>query len=263
VQSRYRLYVDESGDHTYHEIDDPAKRYLGLIGCIIESENYRTKLQPELENLKQKHFPHNPDEPIILHRSDLINKRGPFWRLREKVNENAFNLDLLAFFKEQEYTIIEVVIDKKTHIIRYQEAAFHPYHYCLVVLLERFCGWLHFHNAKGDVLSESRGGTEDRELKGAYARAYNDGTQFREPSFFQSALTSKEIKLKRKNENIAGLQLADLLAYPIKQEILFEDNRISDIGDVFGKEVCKAIMTKYNKHFYNGRIYGYGKVFLK
>jgi len=263
VQARYRLYVDESGDHTYHKIEDPAKRYLGLIGCIIESEKYRTKFQPELENLKQKHFPHNPDEPLILHRADIINKRDPFWRLRDEQKEKAFNKDLLSFFKEQEYTIIVVVIDKRAHIERYQEAAFHPYHYCLVALLERYCGWLHFHNAKGDVLAESRGGAEDRQLKEAYTRAYNSGTQFREAAFFQSVLTSKEIKLKPKSANIAGLQLADLLAHPVKQEILFEDKRISDIGDIFGKEICKAIITKYNRHFYNKRIYGYGKVFLK
>jgi hypothetical protein len=42
-------------------------------------------------------------------------------------------------------------------------------------------------------------------------------------------LTSKEIKLKPKNANIAGTQLADLLAYPLKQEILVENGRISDV----------------------------------
>ncbi len=210
MKLRCRLYVDESGDHTYHEIQDLTKRYLCLLGCIIKGEIYRTSFQPKLEQLKQKHFPHNPDEPVILHRSDIINKRGPFWRLRNPVNEKAFNRDLLSFLEEQDYTTISIVIDKRTHIERYQEAAFHPYHYCLVAMLERYCGWLHFHNAEGDVLAESRGGTEDRQLKAAYRRTYNDGTQFRGPSFFQSVLTSKEIKLKSKNSNIAGLQIADL-----------------------------------------------------
>lgn len=37
-----RLYVDESGDHTYKEIEKPEKRYLGITGCIISSEYYRT-----------------------------------------------------------------------------------------------------------------------------------------------------------------------------------------------------------------------------
>ena len=263
MKPRYRLYIDESGDHTYHEIQDPAKRYLGLLGCIIEGEKYRTNVQPSLEQLKQKHFPHNPDEPVILHRSDIINKNGPFWRLRDPDKEKAFNCDLLSFFQEQDYIIISVVIDKKTHIERYQEAAFHPYHYCLAALLERYCGWLRFHNSEGDVLAESRGGTEDRQLKGAYIRTYNDGTQFRDPTFFQSVLTSKKIKLKPKKSNIAGLQIADLLAHPVKQEILAENQRVHHIRESFGKEITKAINAKYNQQFYNGRISGYGKVFIK
>jgi hypothetical protein len=77
-------------------------------------------------------------------------------------------------------------------------------------------------------------------------------------------LTSKEIKLKSKQANIAGIQLADLLAYPLKQEILAENARIPDIPDeLFGKRVCEIVKKKYNRHFYDGRVYGYGKVFLK
>ena len=40
---RYRLYIDESGDHTYQDIEDPARRYLGLIGCFVDGEVYRTR----------------------------------------------------------------------------------------------------------------------------------------------------------------------------------------------------------------------------
>lgn len=31
-QKRHRIYIDESGDHAYGDLDDPAKRYLGLTG---------------------------------------------------------------------------------------------------------------------------------------------------------------------------------------------------------------------------------------
>lgn len=211
---RYRIYIDESGDHTYHKVDNPEKRYLGLTGCIIETEKYRVSFYPRFEELKQRHFPHNPDEPVIFHRKDIINRIGPFWRLQDSEREKAFNEDLLSFFGEMEYTIITVVINKKTHIDRYKESAYHPYHYCLGAILERYCGFLHFHNAKGDVLAESRGGSEDKQLKEAYRGIYNSGTQYRPPQFFHSVLTSKEIKIKPKIANIAGLQLSDLLAYP-------------------------------------------------
>ncbi|HHH41115.1 MAG TPA: DUF3800 domain-containing protein [Chloroflexi bacterium] len=139
---RYRLYIDESGDHTFSDLSNPARRYLGLTGCFVESEVYRTQFYPALEALKQAHFPYNPDEPVILHRKDLINRRGPFWRLRDPEAERRFNEDLLRFLADQEYLLITVVIDKKSHIERYGSAAYHPYHYCLAALLERYCGFL-------------------------------------------------------------------------------------------------------------------------
>ncbi|MFC1968913.1 DUF3800 domain-containing protein [Chloroflexota bacterium] len=259
---RYRLYIDESGDHTYYKLEEPAKRYLGLTGVFIESEYYRMTFQPEMERLKQEHFPHSPDEPIILHREDLVNRRGLFWRLRDTEREQAFNRDILQFMKEQDYHIVTVVIDKDAHIKRYGDAAHHPYHYCLTVLLERYCGFLNFHNLQGDVLAESRGGTEDKQLKRAYQRLYRDGTGHRDSKFFQQALTSFEIKLKPKFKNIAGLQLSDLLAHPSKQEILIEEKRLDNRADNFGRQICQNIQTRYNRHLYDGRIKGYGKVFL-
>ena len=260
---RYRLYIDESGDHTYEDIKDPARRYLGLTACFVESEVYRTQFYPALEALKQAHFPHSPDEPVILHRKELINRRGPFWRLRDPENERRFNEAILHFLADQVYVLIAAVIDKRAHIERYSGAAYHPYHYCLAALLERYCGFLNRFNAQGDVMAESRGGTEDRQLKAAYRRLYESGTYFRDAAFFQKVLTSKEIKLKPKLANIAGLQVADLLAYPCKQEILAAEGRIEDPGEVFGKEICHCIGPKYNRRYRNGLVRGYGQVFLE
>jgi len=259
---RYRLYIDESGDHTYQDVGDPAKRYLGLTGCFIETESYRTCFQPGLEALKQQHFPHNPDEPIILHRSELVNSSGPFWRLRDPHSRARFNEDLLRFLADQQYWVITVVIDKKSHVERYDKSAYHPYHYCLAALLERYCGFLGRFNAQGDVLAESRGGTEDRSLMAAYRGLWDGGTLFRDAEFFRRVLTSKEMKLKPKSANIAGLQVADLLAYPCRQEILIAEGRIEDPGDVFGKEVCRCIASKYNRRRADARVRGYGQVFL-
>ncbi len=259
----YRMYIDESGDHTYHNLDHESRRYLGLTGCIIEFEQYRTNFQPHVEALKQKHFPHNPDDAVILHRTDIINCRGPFWRLRDRMKQIAFNHDLLDFLSLQDYRIVTVVIDKKTHIERYGNATFHPYHYCLAALLERYCRFLNAIKARGDVLAESRGGSEDRQLKEAYKAFYNSGTQFRNPGYFQKALTSREIKIRPKSANIAGLQISDILAYPSKQEILFEQNLISDPGETFGKEIWENTKNKYVHEVYGTSIHHYGKIFLK
>jgi hypothetical protein len=266
MAKRYRLYIDESGDHTFENLDSSPKRYLGILGCFIEAEYYRGAFQPKLEQLKQKFFPHSPDEPMILHRREIIDKSGRFWRLRDPEVEKNFNNDLLKFFEATDYKVVAVVIDKKSHIERYQAAAFHPYHYCIAALLERYCGFLNFCNAVGDVLAEQRGGKEDMQLKEAYRRTYESGTTQRGSEFFQKSLTSKEIKIKPKSANIAGLQLADLLAYPCKNEILFENDRITDQdwqSQKFSQEICKCLSEKYNRHIFNGRISGYGKVFLE
>ena len=288
MKRRYRLYIDESGDHSYGrkelrrlrvtqgetsiidaatghypELEQISKRYLSLTGCIIQTEYYRSTFHPKFEELKQKHFPHNPDEPVILHRKDIINRNGPFWRLRDSEREKSFNESLLLYLEEMKYVLITVVIDKKAHIERYEDFAYHPYHFCLSAMLERYCGFLHFYSVHGDVMAESRGGAEDRQLKDAYRNIYNSGTQFRKPDFFQIVLTSREIKLKTKFANIAGLQVADLLAYPLKQEILSENKLCEADSEKFGKCICDAVKDKFNRHQYSGKIYGYGKVFIK
>ena len=258
----FRLYIDESGDHTFKEIDKTEKRYLGLTGCIINNEHYRTIFQPELEKIKQKHFPHSPDDPLIFHRKEIMNRQGKFWRLRDQKAEENFNKDLLDFLGNMQYTLITVVIDKKSHVDRYKESAFHPYHYCLAALMERYCGFLRFHNTKGDVLAEGRGGQEDFQLKNAYKRIYDSGTLFRPADFFQQTLTSKEIKIKLKSANIAGTQIADLLAHPIKQEILLEKKILNTYEDKFGPKICERIRGKHNRRFRSDKVDGYGKVFL-
>ena len=254
----YRMYIDESGDHTYSE----QTRYLCLTGVIFESENYKNVFHPIFQDFKQKHVPHNPDEPVIFHRREILDKSGPFWRLRDEQKKKDFNKDFLDILSNQKYKIISVAIDKKAHIDRYGKSALHPYHFCLVALLERYCGMLNYYNVKGDVLAESRGGREAMQLKEAYKTVYESGTSFRKTDFFQKSLTSKEIKIKPKSANIAGLQLADLLAHPCKIEILHERGHIENWDGVFEKEICSCIQKKYNKHLFNGETNGYGKIFL-
>jgi len=259
---RYRLYIDESGDHTYSNSDDSEKRYLGLTGCIFELGYYHNEFQPSFEEFKRKHFAYDPDDTVILHRKELINKQGHFSQLIDKDKEINFNESLLSIIRDSKYTVVTVVIDKNAHKKRYGEIAFHPYHYCLVALLERFCGFLHIYNMVGDVLAESRGGQEDMQLKEAYRRAYESGTNLRDASYFQQVLTSMEIKLKPKLANVSGLQLADLLAYPCKQDILLINRRIEKYYGKFGKKIMEIVQKKYNFRSMTGQVEGYGKVFL-
>ena len=258
----YRLYVDESGDHTYTSLEAAHRRYLALVGCFFDLQHYQESFQPQLEELKARFFRHDPDEPVILHREDLINARGSFRFLLDPEVRNSFNSALLSVIWGAAFKIIAVVIDKKAHVDRYGDAAWHPYHYCLAVMLERYCGYLHFCRGKGDVVAESRGKREDMQLKEEYERIYRQGTHRRSAQWFQLVLTSHELKVKPKSKDIAGLQLTDLIAHPAKQEVLLERGRLAEVSGSFGQEICKMLASKYNRHLYSAQLWGYGKILL-
>jgi len=199
--------------------------------------------------------------PICLHRKDIIEKSGPFYVLQDKAIEDRFNTGLLELLAEAPIKICCVIIDKKAHREKYQ-APNHPYHYCLDVMLERYCGWLNMMNAVGDVMAEARGKTEDQQLKGAYQRFHQNGTWFFKPQTAQRVLTTKDLKLKGKTCNIVGLQIADILAQPIKQRLLFENGHVAVQAKGFGLEVYKAVEAKLNCQMYTGKVQGYGWVIL-
>ena len=78
--SKYRLYIDESGDHTTKGVT-PAqwdKRYLCLMGCALGIEYCRETFNPAFEAFKRRHFDCDLDDALILHREDIVAKRGPF-----------------------------------------------------------------------------------------------------------------------------------------------------------------------------------------
>ena len=243
---RFRLYIDESGDHTYRNLDDIGRRYLALAGIAIESEYYRREFQPQFESLKQTHFPHSPDEPVILHREDVINRRRAFGVLKNPEHNAAWEQAFLNFIRTSRFRLFTVVIDKKRHRERYGDAAIHPYHLCLRFLLERYRGYLVFKRARGDVLAEGRGGKEDMALKRAYAEIWRSGTYYISAQEFQKVLTSRELKVKRKEQNIAGLQLADLLAHPSRLYILSSRGRVAPPQPSFSTRLIQLFRGKFD-----------------
>jgi hypothetical protein len=196
---------------------------------------------------------------VILHREDIINQRGPFWRLRDPQVREMFDAKLLDLITGTDFTIVAVVIDKKALKETYPVPA-HPYHLALGFLLQRYCGLLNHTNRCGDVLAESRGGVEDRLLKDSYLRVYERGVWMTRAEFFQQALTSEQLKIKPKSANIAGLQLADLLGHPVKHMILKEKGHLKGDPSPFATRLLEVIEPKFNRHLYKDRVEGYGKV---
>lgn len=257
--TKYRLYIDESGTHAYGTSMKIDQRFLSLTGVIIDSETYTNVLQPKIREIKQL-IALDQDELPTLHREEIVAKKGVFNRLTDDKLSDSFNLHVLRLFESLDYTLITVVLDKNAHLRRYGNAAYHPYHYCLSVMLERYASVLGEKNATGDVMAEARGKVEDRLLQGEYRRFYERGTAFRTTGFIQSTLSSKEIKLKPKG--VDGLEFTDLLTLATKLDVLAGESELpGPIQSAFLKLVIRAIQPKY---FRSGkRIKGYGKKLIK
>ncbi|HKH49885.1 MAG TPA: DUF3800 domain-containing protein [Thermoanaerobaculia bacterium] len=252
-ERRYRLYIDESGDHTFKLVEDDNHRYLGLLGIWFDVEvPYRTFAQA-LGSLKAEIFGWHPDDSTLcLHRKDIVERRGIFSRLRNPELNRRFEEGLRKVVRDAPFHMTCVVIDKALHRNKTYPEIFHPYHYCVAALLERYAGWLEGSGVQGDVMAESRGRIEDQELAAAFESTLGKGTRLHSPQEIDNVLTSKKIKLKKKEHAIPGLELADLLAYPFKREMVAERRGEEPPSD-FSSVLLDEARPKAG---------GYGKVWL-
>jgi len=251
---KYRIYIDEVGNPDLESSDNPNHRFLSLTGIILELGHVESIVHPQMETLKAKYFRSHPDEPVIFHRKEMLNAKPPFESLKDPETHKIFDRELLNLIESWEYIVITVCLDKKKHKETYTTWRYDPYHYCLAVLLERFIFFLNRMNSQGDVMTESRGGKEDMRLKYSFVRLWKDGTDYVAPDQFQKALTSKQLKVKPKTNNISGLQLADLIAHPSRNEILKEQGFLEKEFSLFVREVIKILQKKYDQH--EGRMFG-------
>jgi hypothetical protein len=261
MNTKYRMYIDEVGNSDLSASADPNHRYLSLTGVIFDLNYVSSIVFPSVEDLKARYFHSHPDEPVILHRKELVNKKPPFAVLQNPTIEDAFNRDLLRLLTELDYVVITAVIDKLEHSNRYRTWRFDPYHYCLTVIVERYVLWLDGHNAHGDVLAESRGGKEDRRLKDSFERVYEKGSDFMRPEQFAARLTSRQLKVKNKSNNIAGLQIADLIAHPSYRACMLRRER-KELPTNFGGQIARILEAQKYHRSPSGYIDGWGRKWL-
>ena len=254
---KYRLYVDEVGNPDLKSSADENHRFLCLAGIIVDLDYVIRVLSPDLEALKVRYFGSHPDEPIILHRKEILYKKPPFSTLQNPETELRFNNELLDKLHEWDYSVITVIIDKREHSEKYSTWRYDPYHYCQEVLIERYRLFLNINKAKGDVMFESRGGKEDMRLKRSFRAIMDSGTHNLSSEVLHMHLTSVELKIKSKQTNIAGLQVADLIAHPARRCCFKNFFGMDDAQYTFGDRVIEILENE--KFFrYNGEIRSYG-----
>lgn len=213
---KYQLFLDETGDHGLSHIDDNFPLFL-LCGCLIR-EDKLSEIESAINEFKIKYF---DTTDVILHSREIRRHEGSFQIL--------FNLDLKGRFYEDWnkivsstiFTIIGSGVNKINHIKKYGRAASNPYALSLSFIMERliFCLDSMDKGAKLNIKVEKRGKKEDDLLLAHYNSILDTGTYYVSKQRLQKAIAGLKFHLKR--DNIIGLQLSDLCAYPLARYSLY------------------------------------------
>ena len=249
----YRIYIDESGDHSYSRLDIPDRRYLGLTAVVMRKGDYDPSVIQGLEDLKRRHLRYDADNPPVLVRKQIMERRSFFSVLADPVVRREWDDDVIRFLSNCPMQVFSVVLDKQAHVDDGGSTLANPYGYCLASVLVRICSWLSGHGDGGaDVVLESRGEVEDKVQAGEYHRLRRVGTSSSTAEEIRHALHGESLLFRRKEHNVAGLQIADLLAAEQKA-LTIQEHRLPmprRIGS-FGERINAAIANKVSG---NGRV---------
>jgi hypothetical protein len=256
---RYRLYFDETGtgDLRAH-LKDPNQRYLSLTGLVFRQDVHDTTFTTRLAALKRRIF--NTTE-VGLHRREIMDREGVFEILEDAAIRADFDAQFLELVGHLPGPAFTVSIDKQEHLEKYKKWQFDPYHYVLTCLVERYGLWLNRMNYVGDVIGEARTEWHDARLRRAYRHQYDNGSRFLRPEVAQARLISRELRLRPKSADIAGLQVADLLAHPAHRTFKFMQQNLP-IPDDYGASLIRVLENVYDRNPWNGLIRGYGRKWL-
>jgi len=239
------LFLDESGDHNLSVID-PLYPMFVLGGIIVEKEYAEGEMTRAIQAFKKKLFGR---DDLILHTADITRNRNGFERMQDTAFREQFYGELNELVRSLEFSVVACVVKKDDHLSCYGVAALDPYLMSLDVLVERFCMDVGNISGGGIIVAEKRGPTLDHELDLAWLNLKIQGTRYMQASAIEKRILA--LNLREKKDNLAGLQLADLVVTPIGRHILGKP----------AKEDFEIIRGKLRKNR-RGEVMGYGLVVL-
>lgn len=238
---KYYLYIDESGDHGLTTLNPDFPVFL-LCGVIVEETVYQN-IRQSFNTIKQALW---ANKEVIFHSRDIRKCDKEFAVLFDLEKKKWFYENLNKVIQENDYAVIASAIQKDNYIKRFGRLSNDVYELALSFIIERAIFYLDDLKGKEktlEIIIEKRGKKEDKQLEEHFQRLLARGTGYVIPQRLKDY--NLEITFKSKRENINGLQLADLIAYPIARYVI-EPNRANPAFD--------QVETKiYNK---NGKRYG-------
>lgn len=212
---KYHLFIDETGDHGLGYIDKNFPLFV-LCGCLF-SDKSLLDTEARIKAFKVKYF---KTEDVALHSRDIRKCEGSFQILFDLKLKESFYKYLNDILGSCDYTIFAVGINKEEHIKKYGIQAHDPYSLSLSFIIERMVFYLDTESKWSpiDIKGEVRGRKEDTELLAHFNSILDRGTYH----VSRERIQQKKMGFKfcGKPENVIGLQISDLVAYPLARHIL-------------------------------------------
>ena len=216
---KYYLFLDECGDPSLSTFN-PTFPIFTLCGILVSHDNLK-KIEESIKTLKKELW---GEKKIILHSRDIRKCEKGFEVLFDLEKKRAFYERLNAVLGADTYSIITCSILKEPYIRKYGRLT-DVYALSLSFIMERAVFYMD-DVAKNEsvqlkTIIEKRGKKEDKALSAFYDALLSKGTYWVTPERIKNYF--KEFEMRAKKEDVIGLQIADLVAYPITRYIMDED----------------------------------------
>lgn len=213
----YTLYLDESITHSGHFKDN----VFCMAGIIIKDSDYEL-IENKLNILKKEIWGDikNPSN-VVLHQMEMIKAekskqdksllvKSEYIRFRQNRNRKRLYELLGNIFNDGVIVVIGASIDIKL-MNKYYKTGNNPDNYLITLqlILENFCHFLCNNKGRGKIVYESRGMIEDQQMLDRYFAIKLMGSMYYSKEIMNKRLLS--MNFKEKNENDAGLQIADFV----------------------------------------------------
>lgn len=241
----YYLFLDESGDHGLKNIDINFPVFV-LCGIIISETEYNNLIRV-FNDLKKRFW---GVHKVILHSRDIRKCNNEFQILFDPEIKKSFIEELNKVIIHTDFKVIASVIDKKSFVKKYGKLKDDVYEVSLSFIIERsvfFLDSLNDPKAKLSLIIEQRGKKEDAKLKSHFNRLFQLGTYFVKASRIKKYNMS--IDFRAKSQDISGLQLADLVAYPIARYAM-DKSRFNPSYNIVEPKIYTQGTKKYGLKFF-------------
>lgn len=194
------------------------------MGVIADNDYHDSELTDSLNTFKERHF---GTSDIVLHSKEMTHpqsaKSNLYMKFLDADFRRSFYKGFEHFLRSTKISIVACVILKDKHFANYGLEARDPYLLSFDNLLNRLVFDLN-DSEKGQLIAESRNGILDNQLEIAYLASRVEGTNKVQPAELKLIL-NPSILFKQKSDNVAGLQIADMVASPIARHFLGKPER--------------------------------------